>query len=336
MEAEEGSPAKAQALLDLERLPQAGRAARRATELHPGQRPGLAARWRGGTGLAGTIATDSGDAGCSAKVAQNSGAEELQKSRPTEAGKTMSGTGRMTTQILVAMRRLRRMAARPGLVLAGALLLGQDGVSGAAPAPAGASKPGAELVGDPGLLMENQTLTVSFCGGDGSGFRRNRCGGQEEPDRFRPENCADILFGRARRKVSYHLFGGAARHEIPRRCWRRGLVDLAGNPVKAGKAGEPLGMRSSEEFTVGSTSSRIRSITARPAVVLTFSVKIKPADLAETTWFQDRDSRKRYPAEVIVQPEDQEEAAILVAQTRRSPRAGSAGRPHSSIFWWMG
>lgn len=95
-----------------------------------------------------------------------------------------------------------------------------------------------------------------------------------------------------------------------------GLVDLAGKPVKPAKPGEPLGTRRSPEFTVESYFSE-NPIKRRPSVELTFSVQIKPADLAETAWFQDRDSRKRYAAEVLIQADVQEKAALSATVTPR-------------------
>jgi uncharacterized protein YfaS (alpha-2-macroglobulin family) len=94
-----------------------------------------------------------------------------------------------------------------------------------------------------------------------------------------------------------------------------GLKDLAGRPV--GKPGESLGVRSSGEFKVESDFEETPTLERRPAVVVTSSATIKPADLAETAWFQDRDSRKRYPAEVIVNPEEQEKELSLATVTPR-------------------
>jgi uncharacterized protein YfaS (alpha-2-macroglobulin family) len=100
-----------------------------------------------------------------------------------------------------------------------------------------------------------------------------------------------------------------------------GLTDLAGERVNAGKDGEPLGVRHSQKFEIN-TDFDEQQIDQRPAVALTFSVPIKPADLAESAWFQDRDSRKRYPAEVIVEP-DERNKQIMSATV--SPRANLPG-----------
>lgn len=75
-----------------------------------------------------------------------------------------------------------------------------------------------------------------------------------------------------------------------------GLRDLAGKPVVQNA---PIGSRHSRPFTISAYSSEGK-LGKRPSVALRFSLPVKPSDLAESGWFQDRDSRKRYPVEVIL------------------------------------
>lgn len=82
----------------------------------------------------------------------------------------------------------------------------------------------------------------------------------------------------------------------------QGLVDLAGKPVVAKQS---LGTRVSEAFTV-ETFFNEEKLDRRPSVPVRFSVNVRPANLAESAWFQDRDSRQRFPVEVVLQEHEGE------------------------------
>ncbi|MGB8356087.1 MAG: hypothetical protein WCD79_19475, partial [Chthoniobacteraceae bacterium] len=96
-----------------------------------------------------------------------------------------------------------------------------------------------------------------------------------------------------------------------------GLADLDGKPVKQKKA---LGERSSAAFAVDSSFSADK-LDKRPSVPLHFSHDVKPSDLLDTVWFQDRDSRQRVPIEVVLE-ENTKEAVSEVTVTPREDLPG--------------
>ncbi len=315
----DGSPAKAQALLDLGRLAQGGDAARQATAQHPGSAfAWLAlARWELESG---NYAEALDAVKRSAKVCTRTpeAEEGTAKTRPAEARKTMNSIAWMAS-IRTALGRFWQTALPP-LVLAGVFLLAASGVCQAAEAspgatPVGRSKSGPQLVGEQdSLLSAGGTLSVSFADAmvPASAIEVEA---QKSPIVFVPELRGQFMWMSQTEGVftCASVPPGTTFQVLlaPR------LVDLAGRPVKTAKPGEPLGIRKSGEFTVSSYFSQ-NPIDRRPSVELTFSVKIKPADLAGIAWFQDRDSRERFPAEVIVQPDEREKEITSATVTPRA------------------
>lgn len=78
------------------------------------------------------------------------------------------------------------------------------------------------------------------------------------------------------------------------------LKNLEGAPVESKK---PLDERSSREFTV-SASFDVGSQNKRPSGGVRFSYPVLASAVAENVWFQDRDNRKRYPVDVVVEEKD--------------------------------
>jgi uncharacterized protein YfaS (alpha-2-macroglobulin family) len=95
-----------------------------------------------------------------------------------------------------------------------------------------------------------------------------------------------------------------------------GLKDHAGKAVPAAK----LGVVVSPPFKVDIYHSG-EKVTRRPSVSVTFSYPVRPSDLAEAAWFQDRDSRQRYPAEVVL-PEDAGDTVRDATVTSRTDLPG--------------
>ena len=106
---------------------------------------------------------------------------------------------------------------------------------------------------------------------------------------------------------------------------RSGLKDLNGKPVTMD---EPLGTRISPEFTIVSTAC-FEQLNRRPAVPLQLSPGVKPAELAGAAWFQDRDSRERYPVEVVLNDEQRESVVNSATVTPRADLPG--GRAYDLV-----
>ena len=109
---------------------------------------------------------------------------------------------------------------------------------------------------------------------------------------------------------------------------RAKLADASGKPVSADG---PIGTRASEPFQVEALyygEDPNNALERRPSIALRFHPKVKPADLAEAAWFQDRDSREHYPVEVVLQ----DEAAGPVDSATVTPRSDlPAGRTFDLI-----
>lgn len=75
-----------------------------------------------------------------------------------------------------------------------------------------------------------------------------------------------------------------------------GLVDLEGGNVKQN---DTIAAVRSQPFMV-STYFGGGPLAKRPSVPLRFSHAVRPSDLLDTAWFQDRDSRQHHPLEVIL------------------------------------
>lgn len=97
-----------------------------------------------------------------------------------------------------------------------------------------------------------------------------------------------------------------------------GLVDLAGTPVKAPAK---LGQATSESLSIDSYYTPGK-VARRPVVPLYFSHPIRPADLAGAAWFLDRDTRERFPAEVVLEQQKEEEAIKSATVTPREDLPG--------------
>jgi len=97
------------------------------------------------------------------------------------------------------------------------------------------------------------------------------------------------------------------------------LADLEGKPVRAA---EPLGSRESAPFTVNAVLYG-EKLDRRPSVSLQFNMDVRPADLVNAVWFQECESRQRYPVEVVL--EDSEKQDALVRNATVTPRADLPG-----------
>ena len=205
-------------------------------------------------------------------------------------------------------------AALPPVAMACALWLAEIGACGAEAAVAGQSKPDAALVGDPqSPIFAGQSLTVSFARAMVAASEID-VEAKRSPIVLVPEVRGSFIWkSQTEGEFTFSAVPPGTKFEV---LLAPGLADLAGKPVTTGKPGEPLGTRSSSEFTVESNFEQ-NPIDRRPSVDLTFSEEIKPADLAETAWFQDRDSRKHYPAEVVVQRDDEEKTVSSATVTPR-------------------
>lgn len=95
-----------------------------------------------------------------------------------------------------------------------------------------------------------------------------------------------------------------------------GLKDQAGKAVPASM----LGTAASPTFDVN-IYYYAPKVARRPSVAVTINYPIRPADLTKTAWFQDRDSRQRYPVEVVL-PED---AGETVREATVTPRVDLPG-----------
>jgi uncharacterized protein YfaS (alpha-2-macroglobulin family) len=95
-----------------------------------------------------------------------------------------------------------------------------------------------------------------------------------------------------------------------------GLKDHTGKTVPAAM----LGIATTPPFKA-EISYYAETMAKRPSVSVTFNYPIRPADLAEAAWFQDRDSREHYPVEVVL-PDD---AGETVLETTLTPRADLPG-----------
>lgn len=210
----------------------------------------------------------------------------------------MNGFRWMSRRGTAFARRWWRSWPLPAVACAVVLAGSEAAGYGQTPKPAGAS---VELVGDP-VISAGSEVTVTFAEAMVSATEID-VQAQKSPITFVPEVKGTFLW----KSQTEGQFTAAA---VPPGATIKvmlapDLVDLAGKPVKPAKPGEPLGVRRSHEFTIEAYSPK-NPIQRRPSVELTFNERVKPTDLADTAWFQDRDSRKRYPAEVFLQAGEQE------------------------------
>lgn len=110
---------------------------------------------------------------------------------------------------------------------------------------------------------------------------------------------------------------------IPGQTYRlrlqEGLCDLAGKSLPVGNWGVAL---SSDPLSVSCGYDERSQLSARPLVGLEFNYPVRLQDAADGLWFQDRATRRRFPAEVILGMSQTVESGALPAPTemRVSPR----------------
>ncbi|HEY8901331.1 MAG TPA: alpha-2-macroglobulin family protein [Chthoniobacterales bacterium] len=78
---------------------------------------------------------------------------------------------------------------------------------------------------------------------------------------------------------------------------REGLTNLAGVPLETAKWGYEV---RTDSFTVSSEFDVRDALNAQPQIPLEFNVPVRLHDAAEGIWFQDRLSRQRFPAELLL------------------------------------
>ncbi|HWB59881.1 MAG TPA: Ig-like domain-containing protein, partial [Chthoniobacteraceae bacterium] len=100
----------------------------------------------------------------------------------------------------------------------------------------------------------------------------------------------------------------------------KGLADLDGRPVR--DAGAEVFTATSEPF-IASCDRATGSLPRRPAVWVGFNRPVKASDLPDTAWFQDRDTRKHYPVEVVLEEDQQKADAVM--QATLSPKEDLPG-----------
>lgn len=99
---------------------------------------------------------------------------------------------------------------------------------------------------------------------------------------------------------------------------RKGLTDLAGSPLPADSWGAEM---QSPPFAIIEESYGERSsLNARPQVPLEFNYPVRLADAASGVWFQNRSTRERFAAEVLLNsPAGETEEAVVDAPTADPP-----------------
>ena len=100
---------------------------------------------------------------------------------------------------------------------------------------------------------------------------------------------------------------------------REGLADLTGKALPVGGWGVEL---SSDPLIVTSTYDERSQLNARPIVPLEFNYPVRLSDAPEGLWFQNRATRKRFPADVLVGMSEPNEPGSLPTPTemRVTPR----------------
>ena len=82
---------------------------------------------------------------------------------------------------------------------------------------------------------------------------------------------------------------------------REDLTALDGSPLPVGSWGVEL---TSDPLKVSSWYEEHSQLNSRPVVPLEFNYPISLYDVANGLWFQDRATRKKFPAEITVQVEE--------------------------------
>ena len=97
---------------------------------------------------------------------------------------------------------------------------------------------------------------------------------------------------------------------------RKGLTALDKQPLNAA---DPVATRISEPFTVNVYyfPEDNAGLDRRPSIPMRFSCRVRPADLLKTVWFQDRDSRQRYPIDLVLEQEDTSGPVVSITVTPR-------------------
>lgn len=98
---------------------------------------------------------------------------------------------------------------------------------------------------------------------------------------------------------------------------REDLKALDGSALPTGTWGVEL---SADPLKVSSWYDERSQLNSRPVVPLEFNAPIRIHDVAEGLWFQDRATRKRFPAEVSVSAEDEPAGVPTPTRIRAIPR----------------
>lgn len=98
---------------------------------------------------------------------------------------------------------------------------------------------------------------------------------------------------------------------------REDLKALDGSALPVGAWGVEL---SSDPLKVSSWYDERDQLNSRPVVPLEFNYPVRLQDVAEGLWFQDRATRKKFPAEISVQIEEDDKAVPTPTTLRATPR----------------
>lgn len=125
------------------------------------------------------------------------------------------------------------------------------------------------------------------------------------------------FFWRSPAEGDWQVTGPRIPGQIYRLRLREDLKTLDGSPLPIGAWGVELG---TDPLKVSSWYDEREQLNSRPVVPLEFNYPIRLHDVAEGVWFQDRATRKKFPAQISIEAEAEEKTLPTPTTIRAMPR----------------
>ncbi len=168
-----------------------------------------------------------------------------------------------------------------------------------------------------GKIAESDTITITFPIGMVSSDLID-VGDQPPPFVSRPKLEGTFLWKSETEGVfTVSAVVAGAHHRL---ALAPGLKDANGKPFAVKDWSAEFG---TADFSISTDASEREQLPAQPQISLESTYAVRPADAAEHIYFQDRDSRERFPVEIILRDEEKTGKAFGVEATsfRVAPRA---------------